>query len=287
VAKIQPKKEKIMKRAIIALLILLLMPLSAWSQDIVATWQQEGHTMKLAMRDENHIRMDTTGDNYMLVSGQKVYMVSRQGDGWSVMDMDQLAGMMSRFGAQPKNIDRDADRYHSSFKKTGRTETVAGYKGTVYIAETRDESGKLVDSSEVVFSGDKDIKRVNKAWLTLAMRMGTIIGQQTSREIEEASQKAATAGYGGVLRIGKMTLTKVEKPSLKASYYELPAGAEKMDMMASPNMDTGNDSQAQESSNFVKDLGKDAGSAAQDEVKQNTVDEVKKGVGGLFKKLFK
>jgi hypothetical protein len=278
-----------MKRIAIALCLLLLMPLSAWSQDIVATWQnQGGNPMKLAMRDQNHIRMDTGKNNYMLLSGQKVYMVSRQGAQWNVMDMDQLSGMMQRFGAQAGTTSKQTNQYSSSFRNTGRTETIAGYKGKVYIAETKDASGRVVNSSEVVLSKNRDIERINKAWMTMALRMGSIIGGQTSRDIEAASKKAEKSGSGGILRIGKMKLTKVEKPTLSAAYFELPAGAKMTNMTASPNMNGANSGQGQTgNSNFATDLGKKAGNAAQEEVQQDTVDQVKKGVGSLFKKLFK
>lgn len=275
-----------MKRILTALFVSLLMPLSAWSDDIVATWQFKGDmTMKMAMRDENHIRMDTGEGNYMLVSGEKVYMVTQSEGETNVMDMDQLAGLMSRFGATATDAGDASERYQSSFKKAGRTETIAGYKGTVYLSETKDESGEMIDKSEVVFSEHKDIQRINKAWRTFAMRMGSIIGKDTSLAVAQATEKAEMSGYGGILRIEEMRLTSVEKPTLSATYYELPHGAKMTDMGSPPSTGAGK-GEPEGGSNFVKDLGTDAGEAAQEEVKQNTIEEVKKGIGGMFKKLF-
>ena len=275
-----------MKRILIALCVLLVMPLSAWSDDIVATWQQKGDTtLKIAMRDENRIRMDTGEGNYMLVSGEKVYMVTRSDGETNVTDMDQLAGLMSRFGATATGVGGASKRYQSSFKKAGRTETVAGYKGTVYISETKDESGQVIDESEVVFSKHKDIQRANKAWRTIAMRMGSILGKDTSLAVDQATEKAEMSGYGGILRINEMKLTGIEKPALSAAYYELPQGA-KMTDMHSPTAAGAGKGEAADDSNFVKELGTDTSEAAKEEVKQNTIDEVKKGIGGMFKKLF-
>lgn len=276
-----------MKRIAIALSLMLMMPFCAWSEDIVATWQhQGGNTMKLAMRDENRIRMDTGENAYMLVSGKKVYMVTGQAGDWTVMDMDQLSGVMSKFGAQVGNTAQAADDYQSTFKKTGRSETIAGYKGTVYVVETKDAAGKLIDSSEIVFSKHKDIRQVNKAWMAIATRLGSILGGKSSLALDQASKKAEMEGYGGILRVGEMKLTRVEKPSLSAAYYELPKGARMTDI--DPGMSGGKPAAGGEAdSTFVKDLGDEAGNAAQEEVKQNTIDEVKKGVGGIFKKLFK
>jgi hypothetical protein len=99
------------------------------------------------------------------------------------------------------------------------------------------------------------------------------------------------SGYGGVLRIDNMKLISIEKPSLSAAYYELPEGAQPMEMgspypsemQAEPAAASG----AEEDATFAQDLGKEAGEAAQDEVKENTIEEVRKGIGGLFKKVFK
>jgi hypothetical protein len=253
----------------------------------VATWQQKGDTtLKIAMRDENHIRMDTGEGNYMLVSGEKVYMVTRSEGETNVMDMDQLAGLMSRFGATATGAGGASEHYQSSFKKAGRTETVAGYKGTVYISETKDESGQVIDQSEVVFSKHKDIQRANKAWRTIAMRMGSIIGKDTSLAVDQATEKAEMSGYGGLLRIDEMKLTGVEKPTLSAAYYELPQNAKMTDMPSPTTAGAGQGSETADDSNFVKELGADTGEAAKEEVKNNTIDKVKKGIGGVFKKLF-
>ena len=83
-----------------------------------------------------------------------------------------------------------------------------------------------------------------------------------------------------------MRLTGIEKPSLKTAHFELPPGAKMTDMGALSSGGAAKD-QSSGDSNFIKDLGAGAGDAAKDEVKQNTLDEVKKGVGGMFKKLFK
>jgi hypothetical protein len=278
-----------MKRIIVALCLLLLMPLSAWSDDIVATWQNgDGNPMKLAMRDENHIRMDMGTDSYMLLSGQKVYTVSRQDSQWNVMDMGQLASAMKRYGTLPAAMNQKENHYQTDFRRTGRTETIAGYKGSVYVVETKDASGRVINSGEVVFSKNKDIKRINKAWLVLASRARDMIGLKAPKDVAAATQKAEKSGYGGALRIDDLKLVKVEKPTLSASYFELPAGAKMKDVMAAPATNGAKSDQGQsDNSNYATDLGKKAGNAAQEEVQQDTVDQVKKGVGDLFKKLFK
>lgn len=280
-----------MKRIGMIIGLALVMPIAAWAEDIVATWQHEGKTtLKIFMRDENRIRMNTGADSYVLVSGEKVYMVSENNGRWQYMDMDQMAAMMSRFGTRPAATSQDAERYQSTFKPTGRTETIAGYKGTVYAAETKDETGKVIHSGEVVLSKHKDVARVSTAWQTLAMRMGTIIGQDDSVAVDRAAKQAEMSGVGGVLRVDDMKLIGIDKPSLSASYYELPTGAQPMEMgAAAPSVmktEPAAAGGAEKEATFAEDLGREAGDAAQDEVKQNTIEEVRKGIGGLFKKVF-
>lgn len=275
-----------MKHIITSLLVLVLAPFTAWSGDIVATWNHKDDvTMELATRDENHIRMNISADNYVLVAGQKVYMVTKSDGQWNVMDMDQLSGLASAFGASSTQTDNKTDSYKTSIKKAGRSETVAGYKGSVYVITTKDEKGKTVDTTEAVFSKHKDIKKINDAWQAIAIRMGNILGQDTSEAVDKASKEAEISGYGGMLRIGEMKLSKVDKPNLEASYYDLPKGAKMVDIGSIKSGDDGAGS-SEEGSDFGKEMGDAAEDAAKDAVKKNTVDEIKKGVGGMFKKLF-
>lgn len=278
-----------MKRIMPALTwcLLLVIPITARSEDIVATWRHKnGHTMKLSMRDANHARMDTDKDNYILVNGKKAYMVSNQDGQWTAMDMDVLSGMMNQFGIRAGSVSHNADAYQPSFKHTGRTETIAGYKGTVYVAETKDESGQLIDRSEIVFSKHPDVERASKAWMGVATRLGDIVGAQTSQAIEKASEQAETSGYGGMLRVGEMVLVGIKKLSLDAAYFDLPEGAEIVDTetMSSRREKTDH---AADDTDLAKTRGVDAQEAAQEDAEQTSMDEVRKGIDGLFKKRFK
>lgn len=273
-----------MKRVItsFALCLLLLLPLSAWSADVVSTWRHQNKTsMTLAMRDVNHIRMDTGKDSYILVNAEKVYMISRQDGKWTAMDMDVLAGMMNQFGIRAGTTPPQETDYQSTFKKTGRTETVAGYQGDVYAVETKDQSGQLIDRSEVVFSTHADVKLASKAWMNIASRMGDIVGAQTSRDIETAAKQAP---YGGMLRVGEMALVSIEKPSLDATYFDLPKGAEIVDMdtIGSHGEQAGNEARDA----GLEELGEAAAQDAQEQTEPDAIEEVKKGVDGLFKKIF-
>jgi hypothetical protein len=270
-----------MKHMLAALLVLVITPLTAWSGDIVATWKHNDDvTMELATRDTDHIRMNLSADNYVLASGKKVYMVTKDDDQWNVMDMDQLSGLTKGLGKTFSQTDDNTQDYQSNIRKTDRTETIAGYKGNVYVIETKDGTGKIIDSTEAVFCTHEDIEEINNAWQAIALRMVNVLGASTSEEIEKAAREAKSSGYGGVLRIGEMKLKSVEKPSLRASYYELPKDAKMVDI--GPLKSDG----AEADSNFAKEMGEEAQKTATDAVKDNTMDEIKKGVGSMFKKLF-
>ena len=63
--------------------------------------------------------------------------------------------------------------------------------------------------------------------------MGEFMGEKEAKSLEKATKEANAAGYGGMLRYGKeMKLESLKKQSLAASTYEIPAGAEVMDMGA-------------------------------------------------------
>jgi hypothetical protein len=275
-----------MYRKAIFLFVLLLMPLSAWSQDLVATWQHKGQTsLVLAVRDDNHIRMNISDDNYALVADAKIYMITKSDDQWNAMDMDQLSGLASGLQRMQGAAVETGPDYRTRIKTTGRTERVAGYNGTVYSIETTDASGRVIDTTEAVFCDHADIKRINRAWQTIAMRMATILGQDTAHAIANAAGEAESSGVGGVLRIGEMKLNKVEKPALEASYFDLPPNARLVNVGTLPPQDSA-DTASEGDPRLAEEVAREAGQTAQDEVKRQTIDEVKKGVGNVFKKLF-
>jgi hypothetical protein len=121
--------------------------------------------------------------------------------------------------------------------------------------------------------------------MSIASRLGDIVGTQTSQEIEKASQQGATSGYGGLLRVGAMTLVGIKKPSLDAAYFDLPKEATIVDMETMSIQDKKTNDAAQTS--IAKELEKEAQDADPEKAKQDTIDEVRKGVDGLFKKIFK
>ncbi len=279
-----------MRRSLIAIsLLLFVFTGSAWAGDIVATWKNsDGHSIKLSARDDQHIRMDTAPDSYTLLTGGKTYMVQKTDEGWRATDMAKMASMMGGMFGQKKAP--NVDDYTTKYKYTGRTETIAGYKGKVYRVEVRDGAGKLVSVDDLVLSKSKDVRRIN-------MAMAQISSQMASMAMPGGSSKAAVKkqadNYGSVLRYGKdMTLTSVKKPSLKASFYQLPKGTKQQQVKVpkkAPQKTTAaaNEKKAGKKGSFLGNLFKSSEGAAKDQTKSNTTSEVKEGVNKLFNKIFK
>ena len=275
---------------IIFSLLLFVFTGSAWAGDIVATWKySDGSTVTLSARDDQHIRMDTANDSYTLLIGSKTYMVQKDDEGWKATDMEKMASMMGgMFGGQKKV---NVDDCKTTYKYTGKKETIAGYKGKVYRVEVRDGAGKLVSSDELVLSKSKDILRVNMAMAQISSKMTGMAMSGVSKSSDEIKKQADK--YGSVLRYGKdMKLISVQKLSLKASHYQLPSGTTQREVKApkqAPQATTAsaNEKTAGKKGGFFGDLFKSSEGAAKDQTKTNTTGEVKEGVNKLFNKIFK
>jgi hypothetical protein len=276
-----------MRTLIVGTIALLFSANLAWA-DIVATWKMsDGAVSKLSIRDDQHVRIDTNEkDTYMLLTNQKVYMVRKEKGQWSAFDMDQMSGIMKGFakGAKPSGTQIDQQK----FTDTGRYETIAGYKGKVYLVEDKDSSGKT-QKEEIVLSRHPDILKVHQGWIVFAARMAQMLGQDSARRLDQSLKSAKMEERGGMLRYGKdMTLQNVEKPSLNMAYYQLPPGASMMEMPAMgqiPPHQTKQPAQ-KEKDDFVTDTTEKAGDAAKDQTQDSIVEGVREGVKSIFKKVW-
>ncbi len=181
---------------------------------------KETRTMSVSYKNDQTIRMDISTGQYMLVNGSKIYMVSTHNGKVTAMDMDNM----------PKfNVPTDAKPHEKSggkVTKTGRTETIAGVTGDVW--EITTEKG---EKHEMVVSSDRRVQGLSKAFAALAAKMGQSMGDDIARQLDAARKQAS----GGLLRADKrMVLQSVAEKSQPASFYQLPAGAQTMQM---PKMD--------------------------------------------------
>ncbi|QGY41790.1 hypothetical protein GM415_17230 [Pseudodesulfovibrio cashew] len=257
-----------MRKLFCLIILALALPAAAAASDVVATYKySDGSMVTLCTRDASHVRMDTSPTSYMLLSGGKVYAVNRGDDGTcTVMDMDTLkssgGGLTSMFGGG------STPEYDVRYEKTGKTESIAGYKGTVYKAVVF-EDGKVVSRDEIVLSSHGNIKKLTEAWMAMASRMTNM-----AASFEASTEEARKMGYGGVLRYGNdMRLAKLKVMNLKSAYYQLPSGSNQV--QAQPAAQQSDDMGL---SDDAKEIGMDA--------KQSTKEEIKEGIRGAIGSIF-
>lgn len=209
--------------------------------DVVGVWAMKGGgQFKVSYKDDAHIRMDVEGGNYVLMAGAKTYMVMNQGGNLMAMDMDQMSGMMQSLGGmmnqQMGQVAKDHSAEDVSFKKTGKTETVSGYKGDVYRVEVKTARG--VEAHEMVWSNHSDIANLQKAFAKMGERMAKIVqNPEMTKGMNFANQQVKLMGAGGALRYDQdMVIQSVEKKSVPNSAYELPPGTSIMQIPAIPGM---------------------------------------------------
>lgn len=261
-----------MRKLFIFFFLFALMPLSAHAGgDIIATYKySDGHMMTLCTRDMNHVRMDTSPTSYLLLKNDKVYSVNRDDSGsWNVVDMDQMKGMGGGFASMFGG--GSTPEYEVRYEKTGKTEKVAGYSGKVYNAVVF-EDGKAISRDEIVLCTHSNLKKLTEGWVAVVEKMNNNMNQAFDDSLAEARKM----GYGGVLRYGKdMRLASLKIKKLDSSYYELPDGAQTMQMEQPPQQAAGSDMGL---SGDAAEIGHDAKQATKDEIKNS----IREGIRGLF-----
>lgn len=264
-----------MRRLLLIICLVLVVPsIALAASDIVATYKYSDGTMvTIVTRDKDHVRMDTSENSYTLLSNGKVYSVTCQDGQCQVVDMGaMMSGMGGGFTSMFGGGDEGAEpEYDVRYRKTGRTETVAGYKGVVYETEVY-EQGKLTSREEMVLSKHSNIKKLTEGWIAMAEAMTQAMGDSFEDSLEEAKK----LGYGGMLRYGdSMTLSKLSIKNLDSSYYKLPSNSRQVQTQQPPQQQSGNDMGLEED---AKDVGYDAKEATKDEIKGS----IRDAIGGLF-----
>ena len=126
--------------------------------------------------------------------------------------------------------------------------------------------------------------------------MSQMTGRDTAEALERATKEAREKGYGGMLRSGDdMILEKIEKPSVEASHYQLPEGAElvrvsNMGKGASQHAGPGSYPGVSESSgepggdeeDFVSETANELKDEAKQEGKDSAKRNLKKAIRGLW-----
>jgi hypothetical protein len=277
--------------AVMMLIMLLAPAATGWGADIVGTWKTEDNqALKLSYRDDNHIRMDTAPDSYILVCGSKAYLLNRVQGKWQASDLDQMVAMMKQMFGKGDLDPQALAEVKPRFEPTGRTETIAGFKGEVYEVTYTGADGKE-EQTEVALCKDPDVKRLNQGWSSLASRLAQMLGRDTAEALKQATKASMEQGLGGMLRTGnEMVLQSLEKPSLSASHYELPPGVEMVNMGETGAEAVGpaggaagrkkayGEDLATDAADEVRDTAEEGAREIKDEAKEEAKDSMKEGM---------
>lgn len=200
--------------------------------DITGTYQMEDTRMVVSVRDDNHVRMDMDKNNFLLLTGSKTYSVRKEGKGWVAMDMAEIGKMTSAMGGMPyagNEDDSDDDSADGEFRDTGRTETVAGYKGRVY--EVTDADGERY---EVVLTNHKDITSLTRGMMRFGQQSAQNMGFADAMDLP---LDVINSGYSGMLRQDKnVKLLSVDSGDKGKGHFELPPGTTMQTMPKMPDM---------------------------------------------------
>lgn len=189
--------------------------------DVTATYQSDDETMVVSVRDAQHVRMGNDSE-YTLLSGDKTYAVRRDGKGWAAMDMAEMQSLSKGMAALQEqqagmypDEDEEQDPVVESVTNTGRTATVAGYRGKVF--EVTYDNG---DQAEVVLTNDVNVVAVTEGLHQLIKRSAENSGFANMLE----NQPDLPKGYRGILEADGLVLQKIDSSDKGKQYFSLPAG---------------------------------------------------------------
>jgi hypothetical protein len=198
------------KHLILALALSLATGLTAAPFEGIATYKPLGKDAKEAREMEFMIK----GDKFrvdMNSSGHQGSMIMDNKTKQAITLMpDRKAYLVMKMDMQPKR-----KKSAGKLVKTGKTETIAGYKAEEWAFEG--------DGQKTSFWGTKELG----SWTFSSGR-----GQGPEMEIPKAFKDGGYFPLRMVGEKGGMEAIKVEKKSLDASLFEIPAGYKKMEMGA-------------------------------------------------------
>ncbi|KGE04403.1 hypothetical protein [Pseudohaliea rubra] len=209
--------------AAFALLLLGGLPAAAGTATIASG---DGDTMTFEYRGGELLRVGGAEDaSYMLVRDNTLYVVSFD-DGEAMVI--NASSMMKGFSGMLQQAAPPATTAEFvSLEKTGRSETVAGIKGEVYLLTTNEDGEER--TQEVVMSDDKRAIEFRDALFMMGRAAMEAFDDYQLPEDDKDVQKQLEAMNLGVLRVGEdMTVTSLSGDSIATARFELPA--EPMDM---------------------------------------------------------
>lgn len=187
----------------------------------------ESFTMVIEYQDNNTLRLNLPGkgqgDSYMLIKDNKVYTITNINNTPMVMDMGAMSAMTAALGKQDEAdnpTDGPMNYQVQDMKATGKKETVAGFKGEVYLVTAK--KGNTTTSEEIVFSSDPKVRAYSDAWRAAGETMQKVMAadMDTDNDLNHYMEKHKL----GLLRYGKeFRVTAIDSSKPAADRFTLPA----------------------------------------------------------------
>lgn len=199
------------------------LPASAGTATIA---NSDGSTMTFEYRGDDLLRVGGMEDeSYMLVRDNTLYVVSFNDGEPMVIN---ASSMMKGFSGMVQQAAPSATTAEFvGLEKTGRSETVAGIKGDVYMLTTNEDG--VERTQEVVMSDDKRAIEFRDAMFIMGHAAMDAFDEEQLKENNKDLEKKLGEMNLGVLRVGEdMTVTELSGDRIAAARFELPA--EPMDM---------------------------------------------------------
>ncbi len=209
--------------------LILLMAVNAYAAGkvtIEGDSNGEHYTMVIEYLDNNTLRMNLPGSekgsSYMLIKDNKVYTVTNINNTPMVMDMGAMSKMTAALGSQDNNNQQASGPLSYQVLKmeaTGRKETVAGFKGEVYLVTAKE--GSTTTSKEIVFSSDPQVRAYSDAWREAGKTMQKVMtgDMAADNDLNHYMEKHKL----GLLRYGKeYRITAIDSSRPAADHFTLP-----------------------------------------------------------------
>lgn len=182
-----------------------------------ATIASQDQSMSLEY-DGELVRMNVEGqsDTYMVIRDGRMYSVS----GGMVFDASSI---MRNFASQAPAPGDDVGDFHG-MKATGRSETVAGIRGEVYVIDFTDSDGRR-QQKEAVLSSDRRAREMQDAF----MHMTRVMAEATGTNTSGAAEMDAALDGRGILRMGnEMRVTAISGSTPSDARFALPSEPQKL-----------------------------------------------------------
>ncbi|HSB95808.1 MAG TPA: hypothetical protein VLC91_05145 [Spongiibacteraceae bacterium] len=198
-----------------ATLLTTLLFASASHAELKGSYQLNKGKQKLDLYyiDDRHMRADLDQKSQIVMKGNEVWVLKKQGEQWLAMNADQV-GMLLK-AAQTKHPLPNLEPV--TLRATERSESVAGFPGRIYQATSGEHTG------EVTLSDNAQVLALTNGWRKLALKLSENLGAEQAAQLQQVLNTLPTQGMGGLLRQDDQLVLLAVDNKIKAADADFPA----------------------------------------------------------------